>query len=105
MYVVANRVFVATDWQAEFEARFQKRAGEIDKQTGFVRLEIMRPVSDDTPYVVLTTWEDEAAFKNWVNSEDFRNAHKNPMPKEAFSGEGRLEQYEVIIQAQSQQNG
>jgi heme-degrading monooxygenase HmoA len=98
-YVVANRVYVADEWQAMFEQRFRQRAGEIDKQPGFVRLQIMRPTSAETPYVVLTTWQDEAAFQRWVRSEDFKTAHQNPMPKEAFSAEGRLEQYEVIIEA------
>lgn len=99
MYVVANRVPVTAGWEETFEARFRQRAGQIEQQPGFVRMEILRPVSPDTPYVVLTTWEDEAAFRAWVGGEDFKAAHRNPLPKEAFSGEGRLEQHEVIIQA------
>ena len=54
-------------------------------------------VTDDTPYVVLTTWRDRAAFEAWVGSDDFRLAHSNPMPKEAFDGEGKLEMHEVIV--------
>ncbi len=97
MYVVANRVPVASGWEEEFEARFRQRAGQVDKQPGFVRMEILRPVDDDSPYVVLTTWDDEAAFNDWVGSEDFKLAHKNPLPKEAFSGKGRLERHEIVI--------
>ena len=99
MYVVANRVPVASGWEEKFEARFRNRAGQVDKQPGFVRMEILRPVDEDSPYVVLTTWEDEAAFNGWVGSEDFKLAHKSPLPKEAFSGEGRLERHEVVISA------
>jgi heme oxygenase (mycobilin-producing) len=49
----------------------------------------------------LTTWQDKAAFEGWVGSEDFRTAHANPMPKEAFDGEGAIEMHEVIISAEA----
>ena len=45
----------------------------------------------------MTYWQDEQAFLNWVDSEDFKLAHQNPMPKEAFKSGGGLEQFEVII--------
>ncbi|MEJ2059413.1 MAG: antibiotic biosynthesis monooxygenase [Gammaproteobacteria bacterium] len=100
MYVVANRVPVAEGWEQDFETRFRNRAGQVDKQPGFVRMEILKPQTPDTPWVVLTHWESEQAFRNWVGSEDFKLAHSNPMPKEAFSGEGALEQHEVVILAE-----
>ena len=96
-YVVANRVFVKPEYASEFEQRFRRRAGQIDRQPGFVRMEILKPRSEDTPYVVLTHWADEQAFRDWVGSEDFRAAHQDPMPAEAFADGGGLEQYQVII--------
>lgn len=104
MFIVANRVAVASAWEESFEERFRQRAGQIDKQPGFMRMQILKPESDDTPYVVLTTWQDKASFEAWVHSEDFKLAHSNPMPKEAFDGEGKLEMYEVIIDAESDKN-
>jgi heme-degrading monooxygenase HmoA len=101
MFVVANRVPVASGWAETFEERFRQRAGQIDKQAGFLRMQILKPVSDDSPYVVLTTWQDKASFEAWVGSDDFKLAHSNPMPKEAFDGEGKLEMHEVIIDAAS----
>ncbi|MEM7209428.1 MAG: antibiotic biosynthesis monooxygenase [Pseudomonadota bacterium] len=100
-YVVANRVFVKDAFRDEFEQRFKKRAGEIDKQPGFERMEILQPRSKKTPYVVLTYWQDEKAFQSWVRSDDFKVAHANPMPKEAFDEGGGLEQYSIIISASS----
>jgi heme-degrading monooxygenase HmoA len=101
MFIVANRVPVASGWEDKFEERFRRRAGQIDKQPGFVRMQILRPDGKNTPYVVLTTWQDKASFESWVGSEDFRLAHSNPMPKEAFDGEGKLEMHEVVIAADS----
>jgi len=101
MFIVANRVPVASGFEDMFEERFRQRAGQIDKQPGFVRMQILKPDSDDLPYVVLTTWQDKSSFQAWVGSEDFQLAHRNPMPKEAFDGEGKLEMHEVIISAES----
>jgi heme-degrading monooxygenase HmoA len=96
-YVVANRVFVKPEFCQEFEQRFQNRAGQINQQPGFVLMEVLKPQSDNTPYVVLTHWEDEQAFQNWVGGEDFKIAHQNPMIKDAFLDGGGIEQYQVII--------
>lgn len=99
LYVVSNRVPVAAEWRGEFEKRFRRRAGQIDKQPGFVRMEVHRPADDDSPYVVQTVWRDEASFRNWVGSEDFKAAHANPLPGDAFDGESRMERHEIIISA------
>ena len=99
MHIVTNRVYVTPEWQQTFEQRIENRAGQIDQQPGFRRMQILKPVSDQTPYVVYTEWENEQAFKNWVGSDDFKLAHQNPLPKEAFSQEGGLEQHTLIISA------
>lgn len=101
MFIVANRVPVAAGWEAEFEERFRNRAGQIDKQGGFVRMQVLKPHSEGAPYIVLTTWADKAAFDAWVGSDDFKAAHRNPMPKEAFDGEGKLEMHEVVVASES----
>ena len=101
MHIVTNRVFVHPDWQQEFEARFQKRAGQIDTQKGFRQMQILKPLSNDLPYVVYTEWENEQAFRQWVGSEDFKAAHQNPMPEEAFTQKGQLEQHTSIIRAEA----
>ncbi len=97
MYVVTNRVPVNPKWAAKFEQRFRNRAGRIDAQPGLVGMQILRPVSENAPYVVSTSWESETAFRNWVGSDDFKAAHANPLPAEAFDGESKMEQHEVIV--------
>ena len=101
MYIVTNRVPVASSWRELFEERFRTRAGQIEKQPGCVYPQVLRPADAESPYVVLTTWRDKAAFEAWVGSEDFRLAHQHPLPKEAYTGEGRLEHHEVVITAEA----
>ena len=98
-YVVANRVPVRAEYRQDFEERFRRRAGEVDKQPGFVRMEILRPVDENGVYIVLTHWENRETFQNWMRSDDFKAAHQNPLPKEAFGEGGGIEQHEVIISA------
>ena len=97
MYIVANRIPVAVDWQDEFENRFRQRVGQIDLQAGFGSMQILKPVSEGAPYVVFTTWQDEAAFEAWIHSEDFKLSHQNPLPKEAFTGRPMIEKHQVVI--------
>ncbi|MBA2779253.1 antibiotic biosynthesis monooxygenase family protein [Billgrantia kenyensis] len=96
-FIVNNRVVVMPGHEDTFEARFRARAGEIDKQPGFVAMRVLRPLGNQAPYVVETEWESQEAFRAWVGSEDFKRAHANPMPKEAVGEGGGLEQFEVII--------
>lgn len=100
-FVVANRVFLKPEYNDEFEKRFKHRAGQIDQQIGFVSMQVLKPKSEDTPYIILTHWVNEQAFNNWVGSDDFKVAHQNPMNKDAFLEGGGLEQFEVIISAES----
>jgi len=96
-YVVANRVFVKPEYAEEFEQRFKHRAGQINQQPGFVHMQVLKPESENTPYVVLTHWQNEKAFQNWIGSDDFKLAHQNPMPKDAFLDGGGIEKYEVVV--------
>lgn len=99
--VVANRVFVKPDFHIEFESRFRNRVGEIDKQPGFIRMDVLRPQTDKEPFMILTYWQDQSAFHNWLNSEDFKVAHQNPMVKDAFFEGGGIEKFDVIISSSS----
>ncbi|RAR62082.1 heme-degrading monooxygenase HmoA [Onishia taeanensis] len=98
-YMVNNRIHVTPGYEEEFEARFRARAGEIDRQPGFVAMRVLRPQGNQAPYVVETEWDSQDAFRAWVGSDDFKRAHANPMPKEAFGEGGGIEQFEVVIRA------
>lgn len=100
-FIVNNRVFVNPGYEEEFEARFKARAGEIDKQPGFIAMRVLRPLGNQAPYVVETEWASQAAFRAWVGSDDFKRAHANPLPAEATREGGGLEQFEVVVGTQA----
>ncbi len=99
MFVVMNRIPVNPDYREQFEERFTNRAREVDKMPGFVRNQVLRPAKPDDPYIVLTVWQSQADFDAWVNSEAFQKGHarSGTLPREAFSGQSKLETFEVIL--------
>lgn len=98
MITVANRIYVRPEYAEAFETRFRERAGLVDKMPGFISNQVLRPVNDGEPYVVLTLWESREDFLNWVRSDAFTKGHaqSGTLPKEAFSGSNVLEMHEVV---------
>lgn len=105
MIVVSNRIQVASGYEKDFENRFEGRARLVEKQPGFIRLEILRPKQvvlhgseqgGSDYYVVLTYWRSSEDFSRWTSSEAFREAHSNRPPKEMFSGPNVFEMHEII---------
>lgn len=102
MFVTMNRIFVNPEYKLQFEERFSKRAHEVDKMKGFVRNIVLRPDKEEHPYVVMTFWESEKDFSNWVNSDAFKKGHakSGSLPKEAFSTESHLETFEIFLDSE-----
>ncbi len=99
-YIVNNRIYVNPGYEELFEARFAARAGQIDKQPGFVAMRVLRPMGSHAPYVVETEWQSQEAFRAWVGSDDFKQAHANPLPDDATREGGGIEQFDVAIAVQ-----
>lgn len=75
MIVVSNRIEVEPDQAAEFEQRFAKRLGGVEKAQGFMRYALLKPLQTGLPYQVITVWQTQADFEAWVASSAFRQAH------------------------------
>ncbi|MEE3203473.1 MAG: antibiotic biosynthesis monooxygenase [Acidobacteriota bacterium] len=109
MFVVSNRIPVATGHEDAFAERFRSRAGLVEGHAGFLRLHILRPTELDMHgqrmgrslyHIVLTYWDCVEDFVAWTNSEDFKTAHSDRPPAEMFSGENVFELHEVIQSAE-----
>lgn len=108
MISVANRIYVDPDYAEAFEDRFRQRAGLVDGMKGFISNLVLRPTKKSDPYVVLTFWESKEDFVAWTKSDEFVKGHakSSTLPKEAFSGESKLEIHEIFLdstQAQEEQ--
>lgn len=111
MFIVTNRIPVASGHEEEFEDRFRNRAHLIDKSPGFIKNLVLQPVQrrfshqtgeweekeEQGYYLVQTYWESEQAFWDWTKSESFCAAHSNRPPAEMFAGPNVLEIHKVIL--------
>lgn len=94
----AKALHVNPTHAAAFEERFSDRATLVDGMPGFVSFQLLRPQIEGDPYIVMTFWEDEAAFKNWTESAEFKGGHarSGKLPPEAFTGHPKIERFEVV---------
>jgi len=117
VFIVTNRIPVASGHEADFEDRFRHRAYLIDRSPGFIKNLVLRPVqrrfnhqtgqweekAEQGYYLVQTYWESEQAFWDWTKSESFRIAHSNRPPAEMFAGPNVLEIHEVILNTEKKE--
>ncbi len=96
MIIVQNRVPVAEGQEEAFIDRFRTRKALVDRQPGFIRNMVLRPIKGDT-FIVLTFWDSEENFRGWTKSAAFKEAHSRVPPKEMFKGHAQLEIHEVAL--------
>ncbi len=70
-----NAITVPVEAGDELANRFGARLGAVDGQPGFEGFELLRPTDDRTQWLVITRWQDEAAFDAWVASPAFSHGH------------------------------
>lgn len=77
MYVVMNRLTVAPENTGHLEQGFAHSAGRMRAVPGCGDFHLLKETGteSDAVYMVLTEWEDEAAFRAWAESDAFRRAH------------------------------
>lgn len=99
MFVTMNRIFVSSEYTSKFEERFRTRIHAVDKMPGFIRNLVLRPKEPEQPYVVMTFWQSEDDFRNWVNSDAFKRGHarSGTLAKDAFRKPSHLETFEAFL--------
>ena len=78
MYIVTNTTKIRKDEGYKLVDRFDK-VGKVEYMEGFLGLEVMLAdkLKDYDEVSVVTRWENEAAFKNWVQSDAFKESHSH----------------------------
>lgn len=96
--VKMNVITVPRERAADLEARFAARAGEVDKQKGFLGFELLRPTDGDR-YIVYTRWESEEDFAAWATSPAFGSGHRAHQEQGPVSTASELWSYEVVLES------
>jgi diguanylate cyclase (GGDEF)-like protein len=74
-FVAFSRVEVPVAGSQELVAAFADRLRAVDAWTGFDRLEVWATPDDPTRFVMVSWWDDEAAFRAYMGSDDHRRSH------------------------------
>ena len=75
-FVAINYIQCEPHYRDRFEELFSSRAKAIDLMPGFVDMQVLKPAKDGDPYLIVSYWEHEGAFKDWTRSEAFLEGHK-----------------------------
>lgn len=92
--VKINAIEVPEGAGPELEKRFANRLHAVDGQPGFESFELLRPVSGESRYFVVTHWADEQSFQAWLNGPA-KEAHAGERARPVASGSALLE-FEVV---------
>lgn len=74
-FVVASEPQVNPVGAGALEDAFRHRLGEVEQHPGFQRLEVWRDHKTDGAYLMVTWWDDEPAFRNYMRSQSHKTSH------------------------------
>ena len=94
MIIVMNVVQAAEDRTEDFEQAFLTRERLLAQAEGFAGFELLKR-DRDREYVVLTRWESEEDFRNWVRSDLFKRSHSR-RDDGSLAVSNELRTYEVL---------
>ena len=93
MHVAINRLRVPADYGDHLERAFG-HAGSMVGVPGFRAFKLLKNAGGGE-YLVLTEWDDRAAFDTWTESDSFVRAHSGSNPNSPVKSE--LSVYEVLV--------
>ncbi|HPG05862.1 MAG TPA: antibiotic biosynthesis monooxygenase [Saprospiraceae bacterium] len=76
MFVAINYITCQEEYKPRFESLFLSRAHAIDRMDGFIKMEVLKPADQSADYLIVSHWENEASFKDWTGSPEFREGHQ-----------------------------
>lgn len=96
-FVAINVLTVPQERAAALEERFAARRGAVDRAPGFESFELMRPVSGNDQYLVVTRWRSQADFQAWTQSQAFGQGHRDTQPGQGPAATGsQIWAFEVV---------
>jgi heme oxygenase (mycobilin-producing) len=92
--VKINAIEVPDGSGPELERRFAARLGAVDSAPGFLGFDLLRPVSGESRYLVVTKWESDDDFQAWMKGSGMA-AHSGERSKPVGTGSSLLE-FEIV---------
>ena len=100
MFVAMNRFRVLPGAEEAFEEVWRSRNSRLGEMDGFRTFHLLRGPSTETHtlYASHTVWQDEAAFRAWTTSDQFREAHRSAgTNKPLYAGHPDFEGFTAVL--------
>jgi len=104
MIAVINRLPVKEGAADQVVERFANSQGHVQDFLGFVSMEVLSSEAGDE-VLVITRWQDKAAFDSWVHSDAFKRAHGRSGGGDLLRGHPQMSTYEVAVERESESSG
>jgi heme-degrading monooxygenase HmoA len=108
MFVAMNRFKVLPGSEDAFEAVWRNRRTRLDEMPGFVEFHLLRGPAGESHTLVAshTIWRDEAAFRAWTASEQFRAVHRDAgRNKPLYLGHPEFEGFTSVAASENDTTG
>lgn len=98
--VKINAISVPEGAGEELEKRFAARQNAVDSALGFEGFQLLRPVSGEDRYFVVTQWADEDSYNAWRDAEKAKGGHgqgAHGSDKKPVASGASLLEFEVVL--------
>jgi heme-degrading monooxygenase HmoA len=74
-FVAMSRFTIANGMEEQVHAAFRNRPHLVDREPGFVRMEVMVPRDSPSEIWLVTWWTDEASYDTWHRGHAYHHSH------------------------------
>ena len=97
-FVTVSGIAVPREGAEALEHAMRSRIGLVEDERGFGGLQVWQPVRDGDPYRMVTWWDDESAFKDYMRSAAHCASHARTPGGEHRPRPAGLDRYWCIAQ-------
>jgi heme-degrading monooxygenase HmoA len=96
-FVALSRFTVANGMTQQVKDAFRSRPGYVESAPGFLRMDVISPVSNSDEILLITYWTDQGSYETWHKSDAHHQSHKFiPKGLKVVPGSTRIEFYEHV---------
>ena len=97
-FVAFSEISVPATGREALDAAFADRLGAVDRWPGFRGLQVWADPSDSCTLIMVSWWDNEAAFTTYMGSPDHRLSHRRIPDGQHRPRAKAFHRYEVIAQ-------
>jgi heme-degrading monooxygenase HmoA len=74
-FIALSRFTLANDKSEAVRVAFRERPHLVDSAPGFLGMEVMSPIDDQSEIWLVTRWHDEQSYHVWHRSHQYHESH------------------------------